>query len=60
MGFVNTGTSEERKRERDLMDTIIPDLATEEEDHLDLSLEEERQFLEEYKAYIQSFASTST
>ena len=52
------GTSrDERRREQALMDTIIPDIATEEEDHLDLTLDEERQFLEEYKAYMEASKS---
>ena len=47
-------TEEERKREADLIDTIIPDIPEEEEDYLDLTLEEEQEFLQQYKSLLQT------
>ncbi|XP_013387690.1 NEDD8 ultimate buster 1 [Lingula anatina] len=47
-------TPEELQREKDAIDSIIPDIPENEEDYLDLSSEEELQFLEQYKALLNS------
>ncbi|XP_064598397.1 NEDD8 ultimate buster 1-like [Liolophura sinensis] len=45
---------EQLKREREAIETIIPDIPEDEEDHLDVSLDEEFQVLQQYKTLLES------
>lgn len=49
---------EEIEREKKLIASVIDDLPQGEEDHLDISLREEEQFLLDYKARLMSAFST--
>ena len=47
-------TAEEKMEEDQAIQEIVPDLDLEEDGHLDLTLEEEGQFLQEYKTMLDS------
>ena len=50
----STKSEEEKKREREAYEAIVCDIPEGEEDHLDLLLDEEFHFLQEYKALLAS------
>lgn len=50
----NGRPSWQRKEEKEAIDRLVSDLPEDEEDYLDLTLEEEREFLTEYQALIKS------
>ena len=58
-GESSAKSREELERERQLVDNIIQDLPQDEDEHLDLTLDEERHLLHEYLAYVTTGASTS-
>ncbi|XP_053385428.1 NEDD8 ultimate buster 1-like isoform X2 [Mercenaria mercenaria] len=50
-------TPEQLKEEKEAIDRLVSDLPEDEEDYLDISLDEEKQFLQEYKSLILSLRS---
>ena len=49
-----TKSAEEKEKEKDAIAEIIPDIPQDEDDHLDLTLEEEASFLQEYQTLLHS------
>ena len=47
---------EELKKEKEAIDRIVNDIPEDEEEHLDLTLDEEAQFLTEYTTLLNSLA----
>lgn len=50
-------TAEQLKEEKEAIDRLVSDLPEDEEDYLDISLTEEKQFLQEYKSLMMSLHS---
>ncbi|XP_060601636.1 NEDD8 ultimate buster 1-like [Ruditapes philippinarum] len=48
----NMKTPEQLREEREAIDRLVSDLPEDEEDYLDINLEEEKQFLKEYKSLL--------
>ncbi len=48
---------EEEKREKEAIERIVKDIPEEEEEHLDLTLEQEAEFLSQYLALLKSLPS---
>lgn len=52
-----TKTPEQRKEEKEAIDRLVSDLPENEEDYLDMTLDEEREFLAEYLVLVKSLMS---
>lgn len=50
-------TPEQRKEEKEAIDRLVSDLPENEEDYLDMTLDEEREFLTEYLVFVKSLMS---
>lgn len=53
----NKKTADQLREEKEAIDRLVSDLPEDEEDYLDISLDEEKQFLQEYKSLILSLRS---